>query len=83
MSSTYLVPRLEKTQGRKRLLDLGCGDGSLLECLLRITDFEQLYGYDIAAICCATSIRAFTPPCSTFPGLGRCRKSMPSSSAPA
>jgi SAM-dependent methyltransferase len=44
----YLVPRLEKTQG-KRLLDLGCGDGSLLECLLRITDFEELYGYDVAA----------------------------------
>jgi cyclopropane fatty-acyl-phospholipid synthase-like methyltransferase len=43
----YLVPRLEKTGG-KRLLDLGCGDGSLLECLLRITDFEELYGYDVA-----------------------------------
>jgi SAM-dependent methyltransferase len=44
----YLVPRLERAQGR-RLLDLGCGDGSLLECLLRITDYEQFYGYDIAA----------------------------------
>jgi SAM-dependent methyltransferase len=43
----YLVPRLEKTGG-KRLLDLGCGDGSLLECLLRITDFEELYGYDLS-----------------------------------
>lgn len=43
----YLVPRLEKTGG-KRLLDLGCGDGSLLECLLRLTDFEEFYGYDVA-----------------------------------
>ncbi|HEY0686011.1 MAG TPA: class I SAM-dependent methyltransferase [Steroidobacter sp.] len=44
----YLVPRLAKVSG-KRLLDLGCGDGSLLECLLRLTDFEEFYGYDIAA----------------------------------
>src|SRR6185436_17953821 len=44
----YLVPRLAKTGG-KRLLDLGCGDGSLLECLLRMTDFEEFYGYDVAA----------------------------------
>lgn len=44
----YLVPRLAKVAG-KRLLDLGCGDGSLLECLLRLTDFEEFYGYDIAA----------------------------------
>ena len=44
----YLVPRLERAQG-KRLLDLGCGDGSLLECLLRMTDYEQFYGYDVAA----------------------------------
>jgi hypothetical protein len=43
----YLVPRLEKVQG-KRLLDLGCGDGSLLECLLRLTDFEEYHGYDVA-----------------------------------
>jgi len=44
----YLVPRLAKVPG-KRLLDLGCGDGSLLECLLRLTDFEEFHGCDIAA----------------------------------
>jgi SAM-dependent methyltransferase len=44
----YLVPRLARTQG-KSLLDLGCGDGSLLECLLRLTDFEEFYGCDVAA----------------------------------
>lgn len=44
----YLVPRLAKIPG-KRLLDLGCGDGSLLECLLRLTEFEEFHGYDIAA----------------------------------
>lgn len=44
----YLLPRLEKVEGR-RLLDLGCGDGSLVECLLRLTDFEEYYGYDVAA----------------------------------
>ena len=44
----YLVPRLERAGG-KRLLDLGCGDGSLLECLLRLTEFEEFYGYDVAA----------------------------------
>lgn len=44
----YLVPRLEKLGG-KRLLDLGCGDGSLLECLLRTTEYEEFHGYDVAA----------------------------------
>src|SRR5689334_14239132 len=44
----YLVPKLNASEGR-RLLDLGCGDGSLLECLLRLTDFEEYHGYDIAA----------------------------------
>lgn len=43
----YLIPRLERAKG-KRLLDLGCGDGSLLECLLRLTDYTELYGYDIS-----------------------------------
>jgi hypothetical protein len=43
----YLVPRLNRTAG-KSLLDLGCGDGSLLECLLRLTDYEELYGYDLS-----------------------------------
>jgi hypothetical protein len=44
----YLIPRLAATGG-KSLLDLGCGDGSLLECLLRTTDFEEFHGYDVAA----------------------------------
>lgn len=43
----YLVPRLERAGG-KSLLDLGCGDGSLLECLLRLTDFTDFYGFDVA-----------------------------------
>jgi len=43
----YLLPRLERIQG-KSLLDLGCGDGSLLECLLRLTDFTEFHGYDIS-----------------------------------
>lgn len=43
----YLIPRLEKTGG-KSLLDLGCGDGSLLECLLRMSEFEEFYGYDVS-----------------------------------
>jgi len=43
----YLLPRLEQVKGR-RLLDLGCGDGSLLECLLRLTDYEVFHGYDIS-----------------------------------
>jgi SAM-dependent methyltransferase len=43
----YLVPRLKKVEG-KRLLDLGCGHGALLECLVHLTDFEQFYGFDIA-----------------------------------
>jgi 2-polyprenyl-3-methyl-5-hydroxy-6-metoxy-1,4-benzoquinol methylase len=44
----YLLPRLARCGG-KRLLDLGCGDGSLLECLLRLTDFEEFHGVDVAA----------------------------------
>lgn len=43
----YLIPRLERASGH-RLLDLGCGDGSLLECLLRLTDYTELHGYDIS-----------------------------------
>ncbi|MES2640737.1 MAG: class I SAM-dependent methyltransferase [Myxococcota bacterium] len=44
----YLVPRLKKVEG-KRLLDLGCGHGALLECLVHLTAFEEFYGFDIAA----------------------------------
>lgn len=43
----YLVPRILERDPRS-LLDLGCGDGSLLEILLRITDVEKFYGFDIA-----------------------------------
>lgn len=43
----YLVPRLMR-HGGKSLLDLGCGDGSLLECLLRLTDYEEFYGFDLS-----------------------------------
>jgi SAM-dependent methyltransferase len=45
----YLLPRLERANGAS-LLDLACGDGSLLECLLRLTDYTELYGYDIAEL---------------------------------
>lgn len=41
----YLVPKLE---GVKSLLDLGCGDGSLIKCLRNLTNIEKYYGYDIA-----------------------------------
>lgn len=44
----YLVPRLAHAGG-ERLLDLGCGDGSLLECLLRLTDYQEFHGLDVAA----------------------------------
>lgn len=41
----YLVPQLE---GAHTLLDLGCGDGSLLKCLAHLTDIEKYYGYDLS-----------------------------------
>lgn len=44
----YLVPRLKRIDG-KRLLDLGCGHGALLECLVHLTSFEEFWGFDIAA----------------------------------
>jgi len=39
----YLVPKLKGDS----LLDLGCGDGALLECLLRLVDMK-LFGYDLS-----------------------------------
>jgi cyclopropane fatty-acyl-phospholipid synthase-like methyltransferase len=30
------------------LLDLGCGDGALLNCLVELTDFKEYHGYDFA-----------------------------------
>ena len=38
---------MEKAGGKSKL-DLGCGDGSLLACLIRLTDFEEYYGLDVA-----------------------------------
>ena len=40
----YLVPRLKG----ETLLDLGCGDGALLNCLIELTDFNEYHGYDFA-----------------------------------
>ncbi|MFA5395059.1 MAG: class I SAM-dependent methyltransferase [Methanogenium sp.] len=41
----YLVPRLKNT---KTILDLGCGDGSLIRCLMELTKIERYYAYDIS-----------------------------------
>jgi hypothetical protein len=40
----YLVPRLTGDT----LIDLGCGDGALLNCLLNLTGFKNFYGFDIS-----------------------------------
>lgn len=40
----YLVPRLKGNT----LIDLGCGDGALLNCLLNLTEFKKFYGFDIS-----------------------------------
>jgi hypothetical protein len=41
----YIVPKLKNF---KTLLDLGCGDGSLVKCLHELTDIETFYAFDIA-----------------------------------
>jgi SAM-dependent methyltransferase len=41
----YLIPKLDNVN---RLLDLGCGDGALLNCLIHLKDFSELYGYDFS-----------------------------------
>lgn len=38
----YLVPKLRG----ETILDLGCGDGALLNCLINLLDFKEVYGYD-------------------------------------
>jgi SAM-dependent methyltransferase len=40
----YLVPRITG----KSILDLGCGDGSLLNCLINLVDFDKVYGFDLS-----------------------------------
>lgn len=41
----YLITRLKG----KTLLDLGCGDGALLNCLINLIDFDHCYGYDYSS----------------------------------
>lgn len=41
----YLVPRLKNISS---VLDLGCGDGSLIRCLHELTDIETYYAYDVS-----------------------------------
>ena len=40
----YFVPKLSGDT----LLDLGCGDGALLNCLVELTEFNEYHGYDFA-----------------------------------
>jgi trans-aconitate methyltransferase len=40
----YLVPKLSG----KTVLDLGCGDGALLNCLINLVEFDEVYGFDIS-----------------------------------
>jgi len=40
----YLVPQLSG----ETLLDLGCGDGALLNCLIHLTHFKKFYGFDVS-----------------------------------
>ena len=37
-----------KEQGAKRVLDLGCGEGKLLQALLKDKTFEQIVGLDVS-----------------------------------
>ena len=37
-----------KNSGAKRVLDLGCGEGRLLQCLLKDKQFEQIVGMDVS-----------------------------------
>ena len=41
----YLVPKLK---GTKSMLDLGCGDGALIKCLLHLTNIEKYYAYEMS-----------------------------------
>lgn len=41
----YLVPQIKNCNS---LLDLGCGDGALIHCLMHLTHVKQYYGYDLS-----------------------------------
>lgn len=41
----YIVPKIFN---KNSLLDLGCGDGSLIKCLKELTDIKLFYGYDFS-----------------------------------
>jgi hypothetical protein len=41
----YLVPKI---LNKKSLLDLGCGDGSLIKCLKELTYIKDYYAFDIS-----------------------------------
>jgi SAM-dependent methyltransferase len=38
----FLIPKLTG----ESILDLGCGDGALINCLYHLTDFKKYYAYD-------------------------------------
>lgn len=41
----YIIPWVRHSNS---LLDLGCGDGALVNCLLELTDIEKFYAYDLS-----------------------------------
>jgi 3' terminal RNA ribose 2'-O-methyltransferase Hen1 len=46
-----------KAAGARRVLDLGCGDGSLLRAMLREREFEHMVGMDVSATALAAAAR--------------------------
>lgn len=43
----FILPYLA-FHNSKKVLDLGCGDGSLIRCLKELTDIEKFYAYDFS-----------------------------------